>query len=198
MENNLLNYWETVGADKLPHDNCNYILPNVLVGSVPNTPELLISLLQNGVRCFINLMSDFNYGMYLESYITYFWIPIPNEGIPLNSKDDLKFQEALEYVIKCYPNEKVYIHCYGGNGRAGTFAAILYGLINKVKANQAIEAVIEARKTRRNKKYLVVPTPESNLQVDYVIKYLTLEENTIKPDRSDMLTWKKQLGLIPP
>lgn len=194
--NNLLNYWSTISVDQLPHDNCNYILPNVLIGSLPNTTDLFISLLQHGVRCFINLTESVNYAMYLESYIHYFWIPIPNEGVPLNKADDLQFKKAIEYVMNHYQHEKIYIHCFGGNGRAGMFAAILYGLINNVKANQSINAVIEARKTRRNKKYLVVPTPESNIQIDYVIKYLTLEENVLKPDRSDTITWKKQLGLI--
>jgi hypothetical protein len=60
------------------------------------------------------------------------------------------------HLILCYqlllllcPGEKLYIHCWGGRGRAGTVGACLLGYAYGLSAQEALERVQRAFDTRR-------------------------------------------------
>jgi hypothetical protein len=175
----------------LPHENCNWILHNVLIGAAP-TSNTLTSLLSIKCTCFVNLCDNTEYVNSLPSDVIYLNCLIDVGTCPKTNTSKNECDELIKKILEIRKNNIVYIHCYGGNGRTGMIAAILYGLVCGTRTCESIEAIENSRKTRRNQSLSFVPTPETNEQVLYVANILGIELNRSLPDRTDQ-TWKHQL-----
>ena len=125
----------------LPHSRCNYLTDDgmILVGAQPE-PFSLSALLAADVRLFINLASDEASAWYvteLPSNIVYLSLPTASGHAP-----DLQLALAAVDQVKAHLAHsdcgRVYVHCCGGHGRAGTFAALLIGHMNEMSGDAAI------------------------------------------------------------
>lgn len=67
------------------------------------------------------------------------------------------------------PGEKLYIHCWGGRGRAGTVGACLLGQAWGLSADEALERVQRAFATRQDTKER---SPETDQQREFVRQYI--------------------------
>jgi len=170
--------------ENLPHDECNWVLHNVLVGSAPS-PDTLHLLLNAGCKCFVNLCDNTEYVQHLPSDVIYLSCLMDVGSCP----EKVEGKKLIDDILKIRKNDIVYIHCYGGNGRTGMIAAVLYGLVCRTKTCESIDAIVNSRKTRRNQSFSYVPTPETNKQVLYVASILGIESNKSLPDRSDQ-SWR--------
>ena len=174
----------------LPHSRCNYITEDklILVGAVP-IKETLPALINSGIKLFLNLDPPAWYKDELPKDIRCIEMKT-RSGYPPSIQDA---KQALEVVKEYYlKKEKVYIHCNGGHGRAGTMGAYIIGNLFNLTAVQAIQIIETARETRIDKSRNFIPTPETEAQVKFLVKELGIAENETIPDRSDK-SWLKRV-----
>lgn len=173
--------------DLLPHERCNFITDDkiILVGSRPEI-YTFDKLIEFGITIFVNLEEDVNpwYKSNLEVDPKYKLIsfPIKNGSVPSKSS----ILKLIEDLLKYWKNkEKIYIHCKGGHGRAGLVGALIAGFIYSFDAFEAIEYIEKCRMTRIDKSRNFIPTPETQSQVNFIVKILKLKDGHNPPERSD-------------
>lgn len=183
----------------LPHSRCNYITEDglILVGAKP-TRFTIADILKTEVDVFVNLMEE-EAEYSIPDNVQIIHIPTKRGEAP-----DLEMSKQLvEFLISAYKKRyKIYIHCNGGHGRAGTFAAFLMGMISRdadlaeeigpMDAKEAVEYIENAREARTDKTRNFIPTPESNKQIKFLVDNLGLKKENKRPDRSDT-NWLKRV-----
>lgn len=93
--------------------------------------------------------------------------PIVDLGIP--SQD--KLFALIQDINACLKSgQRLYIHCWGGRGRAGTVAACMMGALYNVSAEEAIERVQRAFDTRKDSERRSPETDEQHQLVKEFIK----------------------------
>jgi protein-tyrosine phosphatase len=92
--------------------------------------------------------------------------PIVDLGLPSPEKLDLLLAELQQRLAK---GEKLYIHCWGGRGRAGTVGACLLALMWGVPVPEALERVQRAFDTRKDEQRR---SPETDEQHAFVKEYV--------------------------
>ncbi len=92
-----------------------------------------------------------------------------------NGKPSAELVAALLSDLKSRmeAGEKVYIHCSGGRGRAGTLGACLLGSLFGVKAEEALERVQRGFNCRGGDPSLL--SPESDAQVAFVKQFVAAQ-----------------------
>ena len=167
-----------------PHDRSNRITDDykIVVGAKP-IQETLENILKFDI--IVNLTDDEWYKKYITKN-TYINLPIKNGGVP--TKKDAEC--LVDLLIDNYNKGKsIYIHCNGGHGRAGTIGAALLGKLYSLDANEAINRIIKYREERKDKSRNFIPTPETQAQVNLLMKMLG---GDIIPDRKDK-SWLKRV-----
>ena len=124
-----------------PTHESNWLIPKVLstgfgslcVGSYPDSNKgYLVKLQAAGLNTFVCLNDEYGtrdkYGDYFEPYATkipadrFIWKRIKD----MKTGDDTDLLEVADEVVKRIKNgEHVYLHCAGGHGRTGGYAAII-------------------------------------------------------------------------
>jgi hypothetical protein len=124
-----------------PTHESNWLIPKVLstgfgslcVGSYPDSNKgYLVKLQAAGLNTFVCLNAEYGtqdkYGDYFEPYATkipadrFIWKKIKD----MKTGDDTDLLEVADEVVKRIKNgEHVYLHCAGGHGRTGGYAAII-------------------------------------------------------------------------
>ena len=160
-----------------PHSRANFLTDDgrIIVGAFPLDPN---GLLNYGVDVIVNLVND-HYKLNNVIYLSY---PIGQGRAP-----SIKIaNEIVSKIIPFYNQGKViYIHCSGGHGRAGTIAAMVIGKLLNLDGVDAIKYVELARENREDRSRNFIPTPETQAQVNAIIKFLGNPMNKQIPDRSD-------------
>jgi len=98
--------------------------------------------------------------------------PIVDLSVPSAAELATLVQDLADRVIK---GEKIYIHCWGGRGRAGTVGACLLGKLYGLSADEAIARVQRAFITRGDTKY--DRSPETDEQHALVRSYISSLNN---------------------
>ena len=177
---------------KLPHSRCNTITKcgNVLVGADPLDENVLSKIFEYGVGIIVNLYEEVAwYEDILPDDVKYIHFPIGNGRVPGSKKS----KELVTEIISEYKlGKKIYIHCRGGHGRAGTIGALFLGKLENLDVAEAVERISTCRDTREDKSRNFVPTPETTAQVLFLEKELGLKSGNILPDRSDK-SWLKRV-----
>ena len=146
-----------------PHPRANYVIPGMLIqGSWPThrgfSPsechDALRSLAAAGVDVFVNLVtvrevrSSANYlqeYQLLRDNTQQLQLPIVDGQIAADDK-------LLKLATKCRKlleaGNVLYVHCYGGHGRAGTLCALLLGQMYRIGGEEALERIQAYHDTR--------------------------------------------------
>mmetsp|Transcript_14901 Transcript_14901/g.17412 ORF Transcript_14901/g.17412 Transcript_14901/m.17412 type:complete len:279 (+) Transcript_14901:415-1251(+) len=95
--------------------------------------------------------------------------------VPIKDCDTTEDEIVIEIAtIICYRilmlREVVYLHCWGGHGRAGTIAAIVLGLLYGISADEALMRVQIYHDSRKIN--LGVPSPQTECQTNQVKRVL--------------------------
>lgn len=159
----------------LPHERCNFITNKIMIGACPIV-ETLKKMEDYGIDIFIDLRSDTNYNTKKQKY---HFPMMPGKPPSIKQANDI-----LEIVLK-NPDKLIYIHCNGGNGRAGTIGAYLIGKMYNMDTYEAVSHIEKQRNTRIDKSRNFIPTPEMPLQIKFLVKHLGLKKNNNAPNRSD-------------
>ena len=153
-------------------DKCSYFIDNkALFGSSPS--QETVNYLENiGVKYFVDLTfkNERNLDVYTTKYKRYNY-PIRDQHIP---SDLLTFAAFIIYIYKIIKSlqdeDKIYIHCKGGHGRAGLVVACIICLYMKVSPEVALILTNKFHKDRHTMrdKWRIIGSPQTYAQKDFV------------------------------
>ena len=158
----------------------SYFIENkALFGSFP-THERAKLLIDMGVKYFVNLTEE---GEVPDPYhrsedFTGFWVNfgIPDRSVP---RDLIGFSSLIKLLLLTIDglgeNERIYIHCRGGHGRAGIVVAALLSVFHRVKTTRALELTDQYHNNRTvmREKWRKMGSPQNRSQKMYVHKFLS-------------------------
>lgn len=160
-------------------DNSTYFIENkALFGPYPSEND--IAYLESiGVKYFIDLTEKDKLSPYkLSDKSVFIKYSIPDMKVPINS---IEFSSLIVYlhdiITKLSDDEKIYIHCRGGNGRSGTVVACLLTRFHSpyMSSLDALQLTTKYHSERKNLKlkWKLMGSPQTSAQKNYVIKLFT-------------------------
>lgn len=169
-----------------PHARCNVLTDDglVLVGARPES-FTLESILGAGTALFVNLEQDEASQWYrdqLPAGVRYLHLPIKNGGVPTQTA---AWSLVSEMEAAWRAKQRVYLHCHGGHGRSTVLGALFLGKVYGLDAAEAIQAMEARRLTRPDQSRAFIPIPETQAQVNFLVKMLPLKPGHSAPDRTD-------------
>ena len=156
---------------------CSYFIKDkALFGSYPSL-ESAQELYSHNVNVFIDLTTDEEKTTLDDYYnsidnITYLNYPIEDRKIPVNIATFSSFVVKILEILKTIGNNKLYIHCKGGHGRAGIVVACLLCLIHKITPEKSLELTTKFHSYRKEMraKWRTIGSPQTQKQKVFVIK----------------------------
>ena len=153
----------------------SYFIPDkALFGSYPSQVSVE-ELEKEGVCLFVNLTEGIEnlekYKLSSKSRIISF--PIPDRKIPGNMIDfSLFIMKIINKLINLKANEKIYVHCKGGHGRAGIVVACILCYYYNIEPAKALELTTQYHSQRKEMraKWRTIGSPQTNRQKQFVIK----------------------------
>ena len=158
-------------------DYCSYFIKDkALFGSYP-TVERARELVDNGVSVFIDLTTE-SEKTTLDNYydnindITYINYEIIDRRIPTNIQEFTIFIIKIMNIIKTH-DQKIYIHCKGGHGRAGIVVSCLLCFLYNVTPQQSLEMTTKFHGTRKmmRAKWRTIGSPQTPKQKIFVVNF---------------------------
>jgi len=153
-----------------------FIKDKALFGSFP-TQESVSELEEQGVRYFVDLTTPEEKEKKLTMYTTrynYINYPIHDRHVPTNWHTYANFIIKVCKIIKnLKSDEKIYIHCRGGHGRAGiTVASILCHLFH-LSPEDALKYTTKCHSNRKNikDKWRKIGSPQTYSQKKFIYKF---------------------------
>lgn len=145
---------------KGPTQESNWLIrDSFMVGSYPDKPGYMKAILDAGLKTFVCLNSEYGKmvnGNYYEPYGNF----IPDENFIHEPIDDMKVADddkirVLTNTIaeRIRRGEKVYLHCAGGHGRAGTVASLVLHLLYPALTEMEILEYIQYAHDQRDANY---------------------------------------------
>ena len=153
-------------------DTCSYFIKDkALFGSYPSE-KAVTELEQNGVKYYVNLTYDDEdkITQYHTNYQTISY-KIKDRSIPDDLKSFTLFIIQVSHIIKDLKlNEKIYIHCKGGHGRAGLVVACLICYLFKLSAYESLNYTSKCHNNRpvMRDKWRKIGSPQTYIQKKFV------------------------------
>lgn len=159
-------------------ENSTYFIKNkALFGPYPS-PEDVKYLESIGVLYFIDLTEMNKLPPYeISSKSKFIKFPIPDMKVPTDYIQFSSFIVYLDDILKHLKgNQKIYVHCRGGNGRSGVVVACLLMRHHpRLTALDALQLTSKYHSERVNLKlkWKIVGAPQTITQKNYVLKLFT-------------------------
>lgn len=139
------------------------------------TDEEVILLKKNGYLVFIDLcpQEEITWTPYSKEGLYYNYFPIPDRTPQVGDMDVFRnFIRRLVEVIRS--GYKIYVHCRGGHGRSGMFAAVLYGRSTGLNSTICLQEIYNVHQLRTEIKpqFKKMGAPQTDSQKRFVIKEL--------------------------
>ena len=166
---------------ELPFPDTYWLTSEILAGELPIasisdfTDLKLESLLNAGIRSFINLTQEdnFNYDELLQQVANrinieahYFSFPIKDMDIPSIAQ----MQTILDTIDASLKDGKpVYYHCYAGLGRTGMVSACWLKRHNNLEGKEILRQLQEIRDKQHHKP--TCESPETEKQREFVLQW---------------------------
>ena len=167
-----------------PTEESNWLIPKkLIVGGCPVTLEEMEDIAEEGVDRLVCLLDndDFSSHISQDEYKRLarsagikkiIFAPIADGDI---TKDERAFSIANK-IIKALENSRIiYLHCWGGHGRAGTIGAMVLGQWYQVSFQEVIAFLQKAHQTRSEGGHY--PTPQTEEQMYQASRFF--EENNL-------------------
>ena len=153
---------------------CSYFIENrAIFGCYPQ--ENIRNLERMGVRFFFDLTNKEEQEK-LNKYITLYHydnFPIKDRYIPRDIHEFCKFVVKIAHIINnLKDNEKVYVHCKGGHGRAGIVVCCLLSYMYNFPSEEAIRLTTQYHnnRTKMRDKWRRIGSPQTDKQKEFVIR----------------------------
>ena len=152
---------------------CSYFIKDkCLFGSYPNA-QRINELEKIGVKYFIDLTTNADN---LQPYIlsqncVYIKYEIPDNFIPINVHIFCSFINRLHNIIMSLENDdKLYIHCKGGHGRAGLVVSCILCYTCKLNVDKSLELtnLYHNKRTVMRDIWRQIGSPQTNRQKNFV------------------------------
>ncbi len=158
-------------------DISTYFIENkALFGSYPTNDDANY-FEKIGVKYFVDLTEIDKLPPYtLSPNSVLIKFPIPDMKIPTNTLQFCSFVVYLENILRNSDNHnKMYVHCRGGNGRAGIVVACLLARYQRLTALDALQLTQKYHSERKNLKikWKLMGSPQTTFQKNFVIKLFT-------------------------
>jgi len=157
-------------------NRASYFIKNkCLFGSYP-TQENVLELENNNVKYFVDLTysNEKKITKYTTNY-KYISYPIIDHQIPSNNLSYSEFIIKLCHIIKneCDENNKLYIHCRGGHGRAGVVVATLLIYILEISPEEGLKLTSQYHSNRgvMKEKWRKLGSPQTTEQKNFVYHF---------------------------
>lgn len=182
-----------------------YFIENkALFGSYPTQDD--IDYFENiGVKYFIDLTTDTDKLPEYKTNFTHIKFPITDRKIPNNVKDFSSFiLKVVNIINDLEDNDKIYIHCKGGHGRAGVVVASILVIYHNITPTQALQLTnnYHSQRIEMKEKWRKIGSPQTPSQKKFVLKlfnplYFTRVSNGFKSGLSNLSSNKIQIdGII--
>ena len=155
-------------------ETCSYFIENkALFGGYPNHKQFE-ELINNKVVCFVDLITKAerdNLNVYDTSNIQYMNYDIKDRFIPEDIYKFIKFIHKISLVINNLKDEdKIYIHCKGGHGRAGIIVSCLLCYLYKYSSDTSLELTNKYHNNRKTmkEKWRIVGSPQTDRQKEFI------------------------------
>nr|QBK86942.1 MAG: dual specificity phosphatase [Marseillevirus LCMAC103] len=146
----------TAAEMKGPAGDTNWVIPGkLLVGAAPVTEQMAGRISRAGVDVFVSLLDGYDYqhrfgareysAVAKQAGVVLVKFPIVDGSV---TTDRRAFHLARKLYAVLRSGVNVYLHCWGGHGRAGTIAAMLIGLWYRVDLQTALRFVKRSHNTR--------------------------------------------------
>lgn len=140
-----------------------------------NPKDKIQSLLDFGITHFIDLTEEGDldsYKQYIPENCCHCRFPIRDVSVPKECKSVYELMKYIDIVIS-NPDNKVYIHCWGGVGRTGLIVGCYY-VYRGETAKQALEHLSESFKQCPKSEHR--RTPETREQIEFIRDFACYKE----------------------
>ena len=188
----------------VPHDRCNWVIPGkLLMGAFPRDEDVkgIATCGVTHVVCLVDIDSCKTRGKVYEPRGEAYRKGLADAGLelvyqPIPSGGTIRDGKIMELVRSVCDGlrggRRYYVHCEGGIGRAGTLSALVLGRMERLDGVTAIDRVVALREARPDKSRNFIPCPETQRQVNQVVRLLGNPKDLPVPDRSDM-SWLERV-----
>lgn len=114
-----------------PTKESNWVIPKILlVGGYPDSANHIKLIQEAGIDTFIclNGVEKSNFYKYEETLPSENFVHFPIEDMSIGTDSEIK-QLCIVIIEKLLNGNKIYLHCSGGHGRAGTVASIILHIL---------------------------------------------------------------------
>lgn len=152
-----------------------FIESKALFGSYP-TQDIVNDFEKRGVCYFIDLTTDHEKKKLLKYETNTAKIirhPIKDNYIPIELFKFSQFICRVAYIIQSLKDDqKIYIHCKGGHGRAGIVVACLLCFINCITSYESLKLTNQYHEQRpeMKEKWRSIGSPQTSKQKEFVIR----------------------------
>ena len=165
-----------------PTEESNWLIPGkLIVGSCPITSEEVEDIAQEGVDTFVCLLDRDDFSSYISKKdyktllrsmdINVIFKPIADGDITTDHRAFSIAWMIFEELKK--EGSVIYLHCWGGHGRAGTIGAMVLGLWYREPFVEVISFLQKAHQTRIEGGHH--PTPQTKDQIYQVARFFVDE-----------------------
>ena len=158
-------------------DKCSYFIDNkALFGSYPEQ-TFVNDLEKDNVILFLNLTCPSeNLNLYTTQTAKIINFPIKDRSIPRDCNSYSKLIVNVCNQLKNFnKDEKLYVHCKGGHGRAGIVVASILTYLYSIPPDRALTLTTEyhSNRTTMRQKWRQIGSPQTNLQKNFVMKFFS-------------------------
>lgn len=150
-----------------------FIKDKAIFGSYPNQ-QSVYELEKMGVKYFVDLTLPDE--KKIVPYITTqkcLNFPIYDQNVPMDLRTFFRFILQITRIIReLRVDEKIYIHCKGGHGRAGLVVACILCYIFSLTPYESLQYTSECHNNRKNmrERWRKIGSPQTYLQKKFVYK----------------------------
>ena len=150
-----------------------FIKDKAIFGSYPNQ-QSVHELEKIGVKCFVDLtLPDEKKIVPYNTTQKCLKFPIYDQNVPTDLRAFFKFILQITKIVReLRVEEKIYIHCKGGHGRAGLVVACLLCYIFSLSPYESLQYTSECHNNRKNMRdrWRKIGSPQTYSQKKFVYK----------------------------
>lgn len=184
-------------------NKCSYFIDGrAIFGSYPSQ-ETVHELEKIGVKYFIDLTLEGEPKItpYTSSH-NILKFPITDRSIPRNWTDFSIFLVKVCRIIRdLQEDEKIYLHCKGGHGRAGVVVASIFCYLLGMKPNESLKrtTICHSHRPLMRDRWRIMGSPQTNSQKQFIHRFfrpVNMHDVCIELSENDEENYNKVMEVV--